>query len=57
MVEPTGSETLLSIEFAGQEVICLLRERAALLPGQDVKLSFASKAVHFFDPEFGARIG
>jgi multiple sugar transport system ATP-binding protein len=57
VVEPTGSETLLSIEFAGQEIICLLRERSALLPGQDVKLSFASKAVHFFDPDSGQRLG
>jgi multiple sugar transport system ATP-binding protein len=56
VVEPTGSETLLSIDFAGQELTCLLRERAGLSPGQEVKLSFASEAVHFFDPETGERI-
>ena len=56
VVEPTGSETLLAIEFAGQELTCLLRERASYQPGQEVNLSFASKAVHFFDPENGQRI-
>ena len=56
VVEPTGSETLLAIDFQGQELTCLLRERADLKPGQDVILSFASKAAHFFDLESGARI-
>ena len=56
VVEPTGSETLLAIDFAGQELTCLLRERASVQPGQDVTLSFTSKAVHFFDSETGARI-
>jgi multiple sugar transport system ATP-binding protein len=56
VVEPTGSETLLSIDFAGQELTCLLRQRASLSPGQDVKLSFASDSVHFFDPDSGVRI-
>ena len=56
VVEPTGSETLLSIDFAGLELTCLLRQRASLSPGQDVKLSFASESVHFFDPETGDRI-
>jgi multiple sugar transport system ATP-binding protein len=56
VVEPTGSETLLAIDFVGQELTCLLRQRASLSPGQDVKLSFASDSVHFFDPDSGARI-
>jgi multiple sugar transport system ATP-binding protein len=56
VVEPTGSETLLSIDFAGQELTCLLRQRASLSPGQEVKLSFASHSVHFFDPDSGERI-
>ena len=56
VVEPTGSETLLAIDFAGQELTCLLRQRVSLSPGQEVKLSFASESVHFFDPETGQRI-
>jgi multiple sugar transport system ATP-binding protein len=56
VVEPTGSETLLSIGFADQELTCLLRQRARLSPGQEVNLSFASESVHFFDPETGERL-
>jgi multiple sugar transport system ATP-binding protein len=56
VVEPTGSETLLAIDFGGQELTCLLRERANYQPGQDIGLSFASKAIHFFDTESGQRI-
>lgn len=56
VVEPTGSETLLAIDFAGQELTCLLRERADYQPGQDVGLSFLSKAVHFFNVDNGQRI-
>jgi multiple sugar transport system ATP-binding protein len=56
VVEPTGSETLLSIDFAGQELTCLLRHRASLAPEQEVKLSFASESIHFFDPETGERL-
>ena len=33
VVEPTGSETLLAIDFAGQELTCLLRERASAAAG------------------------
>jgi multiple sugar transport system ATP-binding protein len=56
VVEPTGSETLLSIDFAGFELTCLLRQRANLSPGQDVKISFTSGSVHFFDPTTGQRM-
>jgi multiple sugar transport system ATP-binding protein len=56
VVEPTGSETLLSIDFACQELTCLLRHRASLAPEQEVKLSFASESIHFFDPETGERL-
>jgi multiple sugar transport system ATP-binding protein len=56
VVEPTGSETLLSIDFAGRELTCLLRQRADLSPGQDVKLSFETNSIHFFDSETGVRI-
>ncbi|WP_027998803.1 ABC transporter ATP-binding protein [Sinorhizobium arboris] len=56
VVEPTGSETLLQIGFAGQELTCLLRERSDYQPGQDVSVSMAGTTVHFFDADTGIRL-
>ena len=49
VVEPTGSETHIALEVEGREVTWVMRERADLVPGQMVKISFKSPNVHFFD--------
>ena len=56
VVEPTGPETFLAIDFAGQEIVCLLRERASFRPGEAIGLAFDSPAAHFFDLETGQRV-
>jgi multiple sugar transport system ATP-binding protein len=50
VVEPTGSETYVLAKVKATEVVCLLRERRALRPGEVIALSVASEAAHFFDP-------
>ncbi len=49
VVEPTGSETHVALTVEGKEVTWVMRERAELMPGQIVHLSFMSPNVHFFD--------
>ena len=56
VVEPTGAETHLSVEMAGHELVCVLRERVTLKPDETVMLSVRKSAVHFFDPASGSRI-
>jgi multiple sugar transport system ATP-binding protein len=56
VVEPTGAETHLAVEFGGHELTCVLRERVRLQPNQTVRLSFRKSAVLFFDPVSTSRI-
>lgn len=56
LIEPTGSETHLNASLDGKSVVCVFRKRVDHNPGQSIRLSFASDAVHFFDPETELRI-
>jgi len=56
-VEPTGAETLLQGRIGGQRATVLLRERAAVRPGETVRIGFAPGAAHLFDAATGWRIG
>jgi multiple sugar transport system ATP-binding protein len=56
VVEPTGSETHVALEVEGREITWVMRERADLVPGQVVSLSFKSSNVHFFDKETQHRL-
>ncbi|WP_337270544.1 ABC transporter ATP-binding protein [Oryzifoliimicrobium ureilyticus] len=56
VVEPTGSETLISVEIAGQELTWVARERIGISPEDHVKLSFNMDKLHFFDPTTQLRL-
>jgi multiple sugar transport system ATP-binding protein len=54
-VEPTGSETLIVAQAAGQSVTCLARERLPVHAGEEVRLLPDPAHLHWFD-EGGLRI-
>jgi multiple sugar transport system ATP-binding protein len=54
VVEPTGSETMLAVRAAGQDLTCVLRERVRELPGETVFVR--PNRVHLFDAETGRRL-
>ena len=56
VVEPTGSETMVFLDFAGQDVVAVFRERHQFEPGQKIKLQPDSAHLHFFDAETGKRL-
>ncbi|MEJ1160923.1 ABC transporter ATP-binding protein [Prosthecomicrobium sp. N25] len=56
VVEPTGAETHVVVEFAGQEVTCVFRERVSARHGETLKISADPRVVHMFDAETGVRI-
>ncbi|MFS4439575.1 ABC transporter ATP-binding protein [Paracoccaceae bacterium GXU_MW_L88] len=56
VIEPTGSETILTGRIAGQEVQMTQRERANLQPGQVLRVRPADGQVRLFDAETEARL-
>jgi len=56
VVEPTGSDTHLMARLGDIPVVAMLRERANVAPGQQVRLAVDPAHVHLFDGETGARI-
>jgi multiple sugar transport system ATP-binding protein len=55
VIEPTGYETQLIAKFAGQDIVCVFRERLSGRPGDSIVLTFESP-LHFFDPQTGVAI-
>ncbi|MFV0303371.1 MAG: ABC transporter ATP-binding protein [Paracoccus sp. (in: a-proteobacteria)] len=55
-VEPTGTETLLLLEFAGQEITCVLRERIHVREGASLPLSLGQGDTFLFDTRSGHRL-
>ena len=55
-VEPTGSETQVLTQLAGQNVIGIFRERIAIRPGYILGLSFQPDRIHQFDAKAGQRL-
>lgn len=53
LVEPTGSETLVSCQFSGGQLLVSVKERTELKPGDLVKLSVVPDCHHFFDHASG----
>ncbi len=49
VIEPTGSETHVALDLEGKELTWVMRERAALMPGQKIQISFKTPSLHFFD--------
>ncbi len=56
-VEPTGSETLVNMRLAGQEVVGLFRERVRVAAGDTLHLLPDAEAIHLFDATTEERIG
>jgi len=55
-VEPTGSETLVVMRFAGHEVTGVFRERIAQKPGDTISVATDPARTHLFDAKSGKRI-
>lgn len=51
VVEPTGSETQVTMEYDGREIVCASRERVSLQPGDMSPISFEGSTLCFFDPD------
>jgi len=56
ILEPTGSETHMSVKLGGEEVVCVMKDRVDSQPGETIKLSLATRRAHFFDPDSGLRL-
>ena len=55
VIEPTGYETQVIAKFAGQEIVCVFRERLNGRAGDSIALTFEGP-LHFFDAETGQAI-
>jgi len=56
IVEPTGSETHMTVRLGGQDVVCVMNDRVDAVAGQTIRLSLASGRAHFFDGPSGQRL-
>jgi multiple sugar transport system ATP-binding protein len=56
VVEPTGSETQVAADLAGQRITVLIRDRVDLARGQSIKLLPQPDRLHLFDAESGLRL-
>jgi multiple sugar transport system ATP-binding protein len=55
-VEPTGSETQVTMRLAGQDTVGVFRERITEKPGEMLHVGVESGRAHLFDSESGQRI-
>ncbi len=56
LVEPTGSEIQISLEFGDQAAVILLRQRLDIKPGDKLHLLPEMENMFLFDADSGARI-
>jgi multiple sugar transport system ATP-binding protein len=56
VIEPTGSETQVMFDIAGQGLTAVFRERIGALPGDTIGISPDASLVHLFDEGTGARL-
>ncbi|TDR87103.1 ABC transporter ATP-binding protein [Enterovirga rhinocerotis] len=56
VVEPTGSETLLSVKAGSQDLLCVFRERVLPKPGETIHIRPDTNVLHLFDQTTGDRI-
>lgn len=55
-VEPTGSETLVALKFAGQDIVGAFRERIDARPGEHIFIQPDVTKLHLFDSATGVRL-
>ncbi|MNR64418.1 hypothetical protein D3C85_1870600 [compost metagenome] len=56
VIEPTGSETQVTLSLGGRDLVGVFRERISALPGQSIGIAFDESLLHLFDAETGKRI-
>ncbi len=56
VVEPTGSETHIVARHGESDIVCLLRERVQVQPGQAIHLAVDAAHAHLFDAASGLRL-
>jgi multiple sugar transport system ATP-binding protein len=56
VIEPTGADTHLLAEIAGETVTCVLPSRLDKGVGDEIRLSFQTPNFHLFDPESETKI-
>jgi multiple sugar transport system ATP-binding protein len=56
VIEPTGYETQIVVNFGGSEVTCVFRERVDVKPGEDITIAVDPQFIHLFDEESGMRL-
>jgi multiple sugar transport system ATP-binding protein len=56
LVEPTGSETQVVVELAGQKIVCAFRERITERPGEILRIAPDPARAHLFDAVSGLRL-
>jgi len=56
VVEPTGSETMVILNFEDEDVTAVFRERYNFNPGETIHLLPDPGQLHFFDKETGSRL-
>ena len=55
-VEPTGANTHVVADLAGQQVTLVLSERVHARPGETIRFDLDAERVYFFDPETEQRV-
>jgi len=56
MDEPTGAETILMVQIAGQDATIVCEPDSAPNPGQDMDFEIDMQKISLFDPESGVRL-
>ncbi len=56
IVEPTGAETVLNVNWGSASLVCVLHERVAARPGETLPLGFDGAPLHFFDAATGVAL-
>ncbi|MBK1792974.1 sn-glycerol-3-phosphate ABC transporter ATP-binding protein UgpC [Devosia sp. WQ 349] len=55
LIEPTGSETQVTLRLGGKDIVGVFRERIEAQPGQSIGISFQRELAHLFAAEDGRR--
>ena len=56
VVEPLGSEILLNVTVAGQQVVCRVEPSVKAKPHEKIRMAFVPERIHFFDTKTEAVI-
>jgi multiple sugar transport system ATP-binding protein len=56
VIEPTGSETQVTLSLSGQDLVGVFRERINAGPGERIGISFDKHLLHLFNASTGMRI-